>query len=246
MSHETPPPEPHSSTTDTSPLSHSTCVELGRPTDIPRRRHWPAMLSFVATVVIVAAWIRSCVAFDLIEYRWGELAPLTYAQGGADEYQYNVRTAIASQGDGIVYVRIAVYVSFGVPREELTRQWEHWHGWEIISASAADRGPRNDEDAYYFSPLEWRGGGFGIFTTMRQGEDARVITLPHWFLALVAVIPFLRYRILSRRDRKRTLAGCCRRCGYDLRGGRAAQAGAAIRCPECGGTQSFPTAPPPT
>jgi hypothetical protein len=54
---------------------------------------------------------------------------------------------------------------------------------------------------------------------------------PYWAVALVAVVPYpivLRGYLRRRRSRNRLAAGCCVRCGYDV---RVTTSG---RCPECG------------
>ena len=66
-------------------------------------------------------------------------------------------------------------------------------------------------------------------------DSTRVITFPHWFLALLlALLPALHLRALFR-SRGRDRAGRCPRCGYDVR----ATPG---RCPECGAVPAAPAA----
>ena len=57
------------------------------------------------------------------------------------------------------------------------------------------------------------------------------VGVPYWFVALVSGLPPIVYARRAMRRRRLAMAGCCRRCGYDLR----ASSG---RCPECG--QSMP------
>jgi hypothetical protein len=57
----------------------------------------------------------------------------------------------------------------------------------------------------------------------------RIIGLPYWLLVLLFALPPAWWAIgwKRRRNARRRAAGCCTRCGYDLRG-------TPDRCPECG------------
>jgi hypothetical protein len=61
----------------------------------------------------------------------------------------------------------------------------------------------------------------------------RVLILPLWLLAALFSLP-RTLPMLKRRLRRRIPAGCCKRCGYDLRA-------TPDRCPECG---AIPTPSP--
>ncbi|HEX5243404.1 MAG TPA: hypothetical protein VFW23_09115 [Tepidisphaeraceae bacterium] len=69
--------------------------------------------------------------------------------------------------------------------------------------------------------------------TRRTGEltgDARILTLPYWFLVVCCTMPLLaiaRGRLRARQVRLRIARGQCIACGYDLRGSQG-------RCSECG------------
>ena len=71
--------------------------------------------------------------------------------------------------------------------------------------------------------------GFGAGVQLNGG---RFVNIPYWALsALAALLPGWW---LWRRLRRRTRAGCCTQCGYDLRA-TPEQGGALLaRCPECG------------
>ena len=83
------------------------------------------------------------------------------------------------------------------------------------------------------SPIEWRFAGFHrtrmnwAFATSFTVTRTDSVTVPHWFwLALAGIAPTVWLRAAIRR-RRRTHAGLCRSCGYDLRA-------TPDRCPECG------------
>jgi hypothetical protein len=68
-----------------------------------------------------------------------------------------------------------------------------------------------------------------------QIVDTRVVTVPHWFAALLfGAWPVVRIR-RWRRTRRRLARGQCTNCGYDLRGSHD-------RCPECGAPIALPLA----
>ena len=79
--------------------------------------------------------------------------------------------------------------------------------------------------------------GTMIETTLTITTTVRYMTVPHWFLiALLSLWPALRFGRKFRR-RRRSRAGHCPHCGYDL---RAHTATPGARCPECG----HPVTPP--
>jgi hypothetical protein len=60
-----------------------------------------------------------------------------------------------------------------------------------------------------------------------HSKNVRVVTIPHWSLALLfAILPALHLRAAIRSRRLHRI-GHCPRCGYDLRA-------TPQRCPECG------------
>jgi len=74
----------------------------------------------------------------------------------------------------------------------------------------------------------WQGpfsSGFG--DSLQWSAYERAFEVPHWSIALLtAILPALTLRRTWLR-RRRSRAGLCHRCGYDLRA-------SPDRCPECG------------
>jgi hypothetical protein len=71
----------------------------------------------------------------------------------------------------------------------------------------------------------WRLGGFDAYhrASPPQGPDFRQYVVPHYFLALVALVLPVRWWT----SRRASSPGLCPACGYDLRASPE-------RCPECG------------
>lgn len=76
----------------------------------------------------------------------------------------------------------------------------------------------------------WHKAGFAYeITVVREpgsSYTAIILGVPHWFAALVLLVPFGALRMIGRRRHRRAVAGLCPACGYDLRA-------TPRRCPEC-------------
>jgi hypothetical protein len=77
-------------------------------------------------------------------------------------------------------------------------------------------------------PEPW-GGRFGFLFYAGTGtvSHLRLVTSPHWAIAVIAAALPGVWLMVWRRRRRRFPAGCCVVCGYDLRASKD-------RCPECG------------
>jgi hypothetical protein len=82
---------------------------------------------------------------------------------------------------------------------------------------------------------KWRLGSGVLWFHYFNSKGVRVVTIPHWFLALIfAILPALHLRALVRSRRLHRIS-LCPRCGYDLRA-------TPDRCPECGAVPAAPAA----
>jgi hypothetical protein len=107
---------------------------------------------------------------------------------------------------------------------QYSSRWEIWFNWR-------ERSPLRGA-----SPIRW-GYSAGTFDSWLQERQISLI-VSHWVIALaLAAWPLVSLTMSlarQRRERARQKAGCCRNCGYDLRGSPH-QSGAAVSpCPECG------------
>jgi hypothetical protein len=77
----------------------------------------------------------------------------------------------------------------------------------------------------------WDDSWYPILPKGVSGGGVRAVEFPHWFAALVLLVPPAVWYARFRRARERREHGRCRVCGYDLRA-------TPDRCPECGTVQS--------
>ncbi|MCX5659973.1 MAG: hypothetical protein NTW19_09665 [Planctomycetota bacterium] len=68
----------------------------------------------------------------------------------------------------------------------------------------------------------------GFVVHLNRTDHYAVVMLPCWFIILLS-IPLPALWVRARRVRRRSLVGCCKACGYDLRGSPPGG-----DCPECG------------
>lgn len=100
-------------------------------------------------------------------------------------------------------------------------------GWMLRTSSPGGGLANSLPKSFYQGIDQWRAAGFGCFSTMRGPVLGRIVQVPLWFLAVVALMPAL---LILRRQRQRLRSlrsGRCTRCGYAL-------SSAMKVCPECG------------
>jgi hypothetical protein len=191
-----------------------------------RLRRWLlagiAALSFVVALVTAIAWVRSYFIADQVIWHLTAMRPFVYMQ----EYSFDCSRGGIQLRDE--YRKIGSDALSG--------------GWIFQRYVHHDSGEPNNwplPGYPYFGGLwgrptmEKRAIGFGFVyihsDDQQTGESRRgvAITFPIaiiFFSALILLIFWLRREMKRRRA---SMAGCCPKCGYDLR----ATPG---RCPECG------------
>lgn len=200
----------------------------------PRRRRWPALVSLIVSVVVAFGWIRSYLSMDMLEYRHGEVQSAATRPDGVAVTNFLAQRETAHHVRGIIYLSRRSYCSASIAAPENVRAPRGPAGWRISHLPLQNLGLLPVDTLYYTAPLEWKFGGFGVFSHNRNGEVSRAVCFPYWFMVLCSSAPLLHLTFTSIRRRRRERAGRCGACGYDLRGGQA-NAGDR-RCSECGAT----------
>lgn len=103
--------------------------------------------------------------------------------------------------------------------------------WSYMSERLSDLGGPNFRIARY-RQLAWLGFAYdpnSLITRSYLGlyYSGYRVYVPHYFLILLILSPLFWELIKQRRYRRRSAAGRCIICGYDLRASKQ-------RCPECG------------
>jgi hypothetical protein len=170
-------------------------------------------LSLLLCVAVAAAWVRGKWVSDI----------LLYVTGGSRTSRQTVW--VAGNGAG------------GIALLEF-----HGSGSDIDSPGQPLGYQRRQRQPQYAGMApEWGSGvnglGFAFFAQESNpfgGQQGMYgVIVPAWsVLMLLAAFPTAR---LCLRRRRRSLAGTCQRCGYDLRA-------TPDRCPECGAAAPVPSA----
>jgi hypothetical protein len=135
-------------------------------------------------------------------------------------------------------------IFFGSKYSRISLAYVHMEGAKSISDIQFSRGTVNisgsGSTSFVFAtgagPIWSTSLGFWHWSAERSRPNStgmrhlliHTVDIPHWFLvALITLIFFLLPYLNYRRKRRRTGAGLCPTCGYDLRE-------SPDRCPECG------------
>lgn len=175
--------------------------------------HILLLVPVLLTAATLGLWVRSYGTYDTLAWsRWRNTA------GQYDGVAYNL---LSGRGViGLSSIRLQAFPAVAASRNSM--------GWS--------RGSGKAEDFALPKDTRWERIGFGRYELSSQVSgvgDASVASttwwVPHWFLAMLFVLPVALWFAISRplRARRRRASGQCVRCGYDLRA-------STDRCPECG------------
>jgi hypothetical protein len=181
-------------------------------------------LSLLLCALFTAAWIRSGLVEDRLE--WRTRTPNMFSENRA------------FSGAGLVGVRRFSATREGPPAavEEMTKEWLPaeplvWTRRDKLGGLLPAAGPATAAERAGFFNQHQRSEFGTVVAGVRGTMESSFWTVPYWFAVMAtAILPASRFlppvlRWLRRRRGIRL--GLCPRCGYDLR----ATPG---RCPECG------------
>lgn len=180
-------------------------------------------------LALAGLWVRSGWYVDGVTYRYGREWPPVNAVADPRVsldgcWRYEAGSLRLLSHDSAVQLVFTGYTSYA-PDRSMHGLWQSWPGWATLSLVAT---PRPDAGVwlYYRGLLDWRLWRLGVTMQQRQGETARVVSVPYGLLMVVTALPaFVAWR-RGRMRAARRRAGRCAGCGYDCRG--------LERCPECG------------
>ena len=203
--------------------------------------HKATLASLAVCAAAALLWVRSYHALDQLYGR---------ALGtGFDVNSYNGRFQFSSYTQ--YHVRAGVYRSGAVeysarPFDVLERDAPLEGG----SYVARQRWPLRDTGFWEAEPPLCPRAEFRRWlASARQGPGkyvwVRLLVVPYWMVVLATALPLVGIVFRAVRGRRRTRAGLCAACGYDLRASPE-------RCPECGAESrlaalpvAVPAQPPP-
>ncbi len=177
-----------------------------------RLRTCAMIASATVLVLTCVAWERSKRFEDVFTY-WRPMEPSARDRlATPNPHWRNITVELAW---GAVYFQRGTYAYGGPPRERV--RWRATPLFETLwGCSPASPDVRYALAGFSFSRWD-------RFPTWRNAA----VRVPLWSVASVAAVMPALGLVTTLRRRRRFGAGCCTRCGYDLRATPA-------RCPECG------------
>jgi hypothetical protein len=177
----------------------------------------------ILTTLTIACVLASAAIFALLARSYSTCDDVHYTFGSSDRAVF--RTFDLGSLEGHLFLSIITFNDEGPGRET---------GFDYsvdYSQGRFSSRPLATMDQFYNDKKIWL--KFGIVSASNAGgtEAIRGVAMPHWFAAIaLLVLPIIR-SVKWFRHRRQVRAGCCAKCGYDLR----ASSG---RCPECGASTS--------
>jgi hypothetical protein len=191
---------------------------------MPRKLFQAAtILSLLLGIVVVLLWIRSYGGSDYVE----RMKPLGESPGLISQEILGLQ---CTRGELLlIFGRHSLYPPHdwqGTPGQPKPRVFWSWGrlgkghlGWD---------GPPPAQSW-------WNRLGFAIYedgtSASFYDESRHIMAMPMWVLVVACSLLPAAWLYGVVRRRRRRAAGCCQRCGYDLRA-------TPQRCPECGATSS--------
>lgn len=172
-----------------------------------------ATVSLILCVGMIALWIRSYLAYDLVAY----------------EAYSGIGTELMSVNGKFIFYH---FNSYKDESEEPPQEFGFSH---VSPASRTGVGWAGEFDFWHYGRHFWNRLGFRATSRPVPIVSTRltIVSAPDWALAgLFGTLPFIYFLRIRRRRRMRNrqLACQCIACGYDLRA-------TPDRCPECGALQ---------
>jgi hypothetical protein len=205
------------------------------------KRHlfsFSAAVSLVLCLATAALWVRSSSVIDMLFFdRWARHTVTAYDADMSRKHGYEADVTLRNHRFRLASWRGALVLDY--------LYQSSGYSWDRMKSAGLDRpsveGPRYGYSRerigiasmhYVTYGQQWSGLGF------RGGKITRSATdfLRFWCIPMyvpVVATAFLPTAWLRRHVRRRSRAGSCMRCGYDLRA-------TPDRCPECGALPKQP------